>query len=259
MSPIRRGSRLAGATVLVLTLLATGCSISTDEEPSDASSSPSAETSPAETETSSTATPTLDPTPTEATATPTTPAPSPTVAPPTASGPEAALLAATELPGLNDTYTWREQRTGPAGTAPFGICQKFDLNSIGAMDTRERVFTGDGGSAGQQIADFADPQTALRATKVLQSWHQDCRSRVRGRNVVVRPIENVAVGSGSAWHYLVSYRRGGQGHFESFGAAVSGTRMALLRIAHTGDDHNYEPGQDPMELAVQAAAVKFAR
>jgi hypothetical protein len=27
---------------------------------------------------------------------------------------------------------------------------------------------------------------------------------------------------------------------------------------HDGQDHDYEPGQDPMELAVQAASAKMA-
>ena len=39
---------------------------------------------------------------------------------------------------------------------------------------------------------------------------------------------------------------------------MNGTRLTLLRLDHTGQDHNYEPGQEPMELAVKAAATKLA-
>ena len=34
-------------------------------------------------------------------------------------------------------------------------------------------------------------------------------------------------------------------------------RMTLLKMDHDGQDHNYEPGQDPMELAVKAASAKM--
>lgn len=243
----RTWSCIAGSALLVLTF--GGCSVTRDEEPSESRASERVETEPTPTETPTTPTPTPAPTST---------APTASVTPtPTASGPEAILLAASELPGLNDEFRWTEQRTGAAGTDGFGLCQKFDLNSIGAMDTRERVFTGDGASAGQQVAEFADAQTAGRASKVLQSWHADCGARVRGRKVRVGPISNVTVDQGRGWHYLVSYTRAGEGHFDALGHVVDGTRLTLIRMAHTGQDHNYDPGQDPMEVAVKAAAAKL--
>ena len=33
--------------------------------------------------------------------------------------------------------------------------------------------------------------------------------------------------------------------------------MTLIRMDHDGQDHNYPPGKDPMELAVKAAAAKL--
>ena len=35
------------------------------------------------------------------------------------------------------------------------------------------------------------------------------------------------------------------------------TRLSLLTMDHAGQDHNYPPGQDPMQLAVKAAAGKL--
>ena len=67
----------------------------------------------------------------------------------------------------------------------------------------------------------------------------------------------MAVPNGKGWWYLVSYNRGGTGHFHSFGVRLDGNRMTLLKMDHDGQDHNYEPGQDPMELAVKAASAKM--
>ena len=38
---------------------------------------------------------------------------------------------------------------------------------------------------------------------------------------------------------------------------LSGNRLSLVRMDHAGQDHNYPPGQDPMQLAVKAAAGKL--
>ena len=171
--------------------------------------------------------------------------------------PKAALLTAAEMPQLNSTSPWKVRRTGPASTRPFGLCQKFDLLSIGATSAVERTFTHETDTAGQQVAEFADAQTAVRASKVVEAWHRDCAERVRGQNVRVRPITNVPVANGTGWNYLVSFERGGTGHFHSLGLALSGTRMTLLRMDHDGQDHNYEPGKDPMELAVKAASARM--
>ncbi len=33
--------------------------------------------------------------------------------------------------------------------------------------------------------------------------------------------------------------------------------MTLLRMDHDGQDHNYPPGKDPMELAVKGASARM--
>jgi hypothetical protein len=140
---------------------------------------------------------------------------------------------------------------------PFGLCQKFDLLTIGATEAVERTFTHQTDTAGQQVAEFGDAQTAVRASKVLEAWQRDCAKRVRGENVRVQPISDVAVAKGTGWNYLVSFERGGTGHFHSLGVVRSGNRMALIRMDHDGQDHNYPPGKDPMELAVKAASARM--
>jgi hypothetical protein len=228
-----------------------GCSVSRDD---DKPSKARASESPKATETV-TEEPSTSPSPSVTASPSTTPtASSSTTAVAT---PEAALLTAAEMPRLNPQSPWKVRRTRPAGTRPFGLCQKFDLLSIGATEAVERTFSHQSDTAGQQVAEFADAQTAVRASKVLEAWQRDCAGRVRGQNVRVRPISDVAVAKGTGWDYLVSFERRGTGHFHSFGVVLSGNRMTLIRMDHDGQDHNYEPGKDPMELAVKAASARM--
>ena len=131
--------------------------------------------------------------------------------------------------------------------------------SIGAMSVVERSFTSrtPGDTAGQQVAEFPDAQNTVRASKVLESWHHTCNGQVRGRNVKVGPITSAPVAKGKGWWYIVSWNRGGRGHFHSFGMVFNRNRMTLLKMDHGGQDHDYPPGQDPMELAVKAASAKM--
>jgi hypothetical protein len=161
------------------------------------------------------------------------------------------------MPRLNSRAAWTQRSDGVAGTRPFGLCQRFDLLSIGALSAHEREFAFEGDSSGQQVAEFADGQTAVRAAKVLEAWHRQCSGRVRGSQVKVRAITPVQVANGKAWTYLVSFERGGEGHFHSLGMVLSGTRLTLVRIDHAGQDHNYPPGKEPTELAVKAASAKL--
>ena len=157
------------------------------------------------------------------------------------------------MPQLNSTSPWKVGRTGPAGTRPFGLCQKFDLLTIGATEAVERTFTHEGDTAGQQVAEFADAQTAVRASKVLEAWHRRlCRAgaAVRACGCGRSPTSPSPRGRGGTTSSASSRR--GTGHFHSLGLVLSGPRMTVLRMDHDGQDHNYPPGKDPMELAVKA-------
>jgi hypothetical protein len=247
----KRAATAAVATLGVLLSGAiSGCSISKDEEPAKREPATAQEPTPTPTEEPS-ETPSATPSPTASASASAAPA----------GTPEASLLGATELPQLNETSRWTERRTTVPGPTSFGLCQQFDTLSAGAMSVVERSFTtGTSGkdTAGQQVAEFPDAQNTVRASKVLEAWHRECTRHARGRNVKVRAITDVPVANGKGWWYLVSYTRGGAGYFHSFGVVFSGNRMTLLKMDHEGQDHNYEPGQDPMELAVMAASTKMA-
>jgi hypothetical protein len=223
----------------------------TDTASAEPSPTPSQSPTPTATATSSSsATPSPAASATEATTGAATPAPAPASS-------WGALLSAQELPRLGGS-SWTQRSTGDAGSQPFGLCQKFDLLSIGAERVRQRTFTAEGGAtAGQQVAQFPDAQNTVRAGKVLEAWHRDCVGRVGGERVRVRPLQDVPVSTGRGWRYLVSFERGGNGHLHSFGVVVSGDRLVLLRMDEEGQDHDYPAGRDPMELAVKAAAAKL--
>jgi len=236
------------ATFVVLALSAfissgalAGCSVSRDDKPGAAPDTASAE-------------PTPTPEPSATVTVTTTPVPSPSTSPSTPATPADALLSAAELPQLNPSARWTERRTGSAGQRPFGLCQRFDLLSIGAESVVERTYAHGKATAGQQVAVFPDAQNAVRASKVIEAWHRDCASRTEAR---VGPISDVAVPQGKGWWYLASSERQGVGHFHALGLALTGTRMSLVRMDVDGQDHDYAPGKDPVELAVKAISARL--
>jgi hypothetical protein len=247
---IRAAVAVLAASTIALSGVMAGCSVSRDDEADEPKTADTPDPTPTPTAEAST-----EPT-TSASVTPSTTT-SPSAATRTAATPEAALLSAAEMPQLNETSKWVERRTGPVSSRPFGVCQKFDLLSIGALSAVERTFSHGTDTAGQQVAEFPDAQNAVRASKVLEAWHRDCADRVRGTNVSVRPISDMPVVKGKGSWYLVSSERRAAGHFHSLGLVLSGTRMTLIRMDHDGQDHDYDPGADPMELAVKAAAGKL--
>lgn len=189
----------------------------------------------------------------------TTPAPLP-------AGPLATrLIEPGELPGLNDEWSWREVSTKPTGPEEFGQCAKFDVLSIGATESITRTYAEEGGTtsgagAAMQLVEFPDTKTAQRATKVLESWHDSCARRIKpSLSTKVSALQDVPVSADSGSWYLVitSKPKADEGHFHAFGMTVSGSRMALLTMDTEGQDRNYEPGEDPMELAVAMAADRI--
>ena len=250
----KRGASVAVATLgLLLSGALSGCSISKDDEPEKPDPTAAAEPTPTETD-EPTETPTPTPSPTTATA---TPAPEPGT-------PQAALLSGAELPPLNESLPWADGKTDVPGVTTFGLCQQFDILSIGAMNALERSFTATSGdTAGQQVAEFPDAQNTVRGSKVLEAWRGECRKTLREtsskkyKDIKVGALTPVAVPQGKGWYYIVSYTLGGEGHFHEFGVVYLRNKMTMLKMDHAGQDHNYEPGQDPMELAVKAASAKM--
>lgn len=268
MSTIRHRSLVAACAVagVILGSTLSGCSITRDDSAAPESASATENTSEPTEDATDDATEDATESPTTTSASPTPSPTTPTSAPADETGaptptevaaPEQALLTAAQMPRLNRSAAWTERRTDVAVSEPFGLCQKYDLLSIGAMSVHERIFAHQDDSAGQQIAEFPDAQNAVRATKVLEAWHRGCARQVPGTQVNVRELEAVPVTKGKGWTYLVSYERRGRGHFHSLGMVLAGNRITLIRIDHEGQDHNYPPGREPTELAVKAASAKL--
>jgi hypothetical protein len=165
-----------------------------------------------------------------------------------------------EVPGLNAAWHWQDGETGPAPADPFGACAKVDLGSIGATEVVQRTYFPPDDSddnAAEQVAEFPDANTAGRAWAVLGSWHDRCAAAIRdAADVKVGAFEAVPVSTGRARWYLLSWTPTGEetSRFEAFGMVQAGSRIAVLRMDHSGQDHSYPPGQDPMIGMVKGAA-----
>lgn len=261
---------LARPTVVAATLasLATvalgGCSqpvTHTSERPasstttSSAPASTSAETvspaPPAETTTSAAPTPT-DPATSEA----------------PAGTPGGRLLAAADVPGFNDEFTWKVGATRAREPRDlFGTCQRFAMTSIGAESVVHRTFLPAGpgpgtDEAGELVAEFPDSTTARRAFAVLRSWRDGCAARLKDRTKPkVGALQDVPVDGGTAGWYLATYGPvpgdPDAQYFDAQGMTVVGNRIAMVEMALAGQDYNYEPGQEPMVAALQHAAGRL--
>jgi hypothetical protein len=171
------------------------------------------------------------------------------------------LLPTAQVPGLNAQWKWQDGETGAATGDPFGVCAKADLVSIGASDVVSRTwFPPDDSddSAAEQVAEFPDATTAATAWTVLKAWHDRCgRAMDPAAGLKVGPLTPVAVDAGSARWYLLSWTPPGEetGRFETFGMALDGTHIAVLRMDHSGQDHSYPAGKDPMVGMVVGAAA----
>ena len=229
---------------LLVTGLLTGCTHSDDSPGTPAQGEVSARPTPSA--------PTTSPSPAPSTTSPKTPA-----------SPADRLLTTAQVPGLRPGWQWQDGETGPAGTDPFGVCAKVDLASIGATDVLSRTWFPPDDSddnAAEQVAEFPDANTAARAWAVLKSWHDKCGQQAADHpGLKVGALSPAPVRSGTARWYLSSWTPSGEetGRFETLGAVLAGTRIATLRMDHSGRDHTYPPGKDPMVAMIAAAADRL--
>lgn len=246
MRALPASGRLTGA-VLACLFLASACTNSDDTPPAPAAGEQPSTPAPATTPTTSTG------------VTSPTASPSATVDPSPASLTD-RLLPTSAVPGLNSAWTWQDGETGPAGTEPFGFCAKVDLASIGATEVVERSYFPPDDSddnAAEQVAEFADATSTSRAWSVLAAWRRTCGRTISADLALeVRPMTAVPVVAGTARWYLLSWTPVGEetGRFEALGMVRNGTRIAVLRMTNSGQDHNYPAGQEPMVGMVEAAA-----
>lgn len=257
-----RRTRMALAltsAALAVTLAACDSPVEIDVAPTpDSSSSPS-----------ESPTPTPSPTPSPSDTPSPTPSPSisPTLEPVAPAGLADRLLAADDVPGFNEQFTWRESTTRKTeGTEPFGTCQKFAMTSIGASRVAVREFVpadgSSGSSAGHLVAEFPDSETARRAYDVLRSWRGQCDEALADYDQSEIGAFEPVTAEGEAGWYLLFYGPPETGSldeawFDAQGMALVGKRVAVLELRTIGQDYNYPSGQEPMVAAVQRAADKL--
>ncbi len=248
-------SRVA-VTAAALALSLTGCASETELDQRAASDQPTSTPSATSTQTpSATAEPTAEPT--------SGPTSGPTFGP--ALTLKQRLLPTSSVPGLNAAWTWQDGKTRRPGTAPFGICARVDLRSIGATEVVERTWFPPDDSddnAAQQVATFADAKSAAQAWSVLASWRTSCGETVSADiGLNVRPMTAVTVPDGQARWYLVSWEPVGDetGRFEALGIVRNSATLTVLRITNSSQDYNYPLGREPMVGMVRAAAALLAK
>jgi len=270
--PASHARLLAPLTVAVLLATSAGCGSdrqeSTPPPPSDSPSSAAASETPSETPSES-STPTGTPSETPSETPNETPSETPTDAPSEAANEtgtsvpralDSLLLPASRLPGFNDTWTWAVKGTGPQ-RSPFGICQRFQMQDLGAAETVVRRYQPaggiTGGIGGHLVSRFVDDRSASQTMQVLQSWHDRCKDRLdRFETARVGPMTSVRTSRGTASWYLVTHAKANadEGRFDALGVLRDGSTVELLLLNLEGQDYNYEQGKEPMVQALRNAA-----
>jgi hypothetical protein len=188
-----------------------------------------------------------------------------------ASRARASRIPADELPGLNDAWTWRVESRGPGpGEFPPSLCTLSSLESIGASSTYRTDYDSKASKADRatvMTAVFPDEHTATLAKTVLRSWHAQCERRLKNqlgyKRVSVSPIDEIATDVGPAEHWLSAYGplndNPDEGWFQAEGFVADGDTLTYVVILSVGQDYDYEPGQQPVELALGIAGAKLAQ
>lgn len=191
--------------------------------------------------------------------------------PPPGSGPEAMVLRAGEMPGLNDQHSWKTIGTADEEPPkPLWACQVTDFASIGATNVAVRRFVGqpgggDSAKARSEVITFADPQSAARGFAVLRAWHDRCEDQLRQQGhtnvrVDASPTPVDVSGGDAEWRLAIYGPVKGDpnaGFFDATGYVKEGSRISLTTMVNVGQDYNYPPGKEPIVGAVQNSAVKL--
>jgi hypothetical protein len=182
---------------------------------------------------------------------------------------KASRIPAGELPGLNDTWTWRVESQGPGpGESAPSLCTLSSLESVGAKSSYRTDYdsaVSKSAHATVITAVFPDLQTATLAKTVLRSWQAQCARRLKHQfsyeNVTVGPIGKVQTDVGVGEEWLSSFGpvagHADEAWFQGEGFVADGDTLTYVVIASIGQDYNYEPGQQPVELALAVAGAKL--
>jgi hypothetical protein len=183
----------------------------------------------------------------------------------TAKRAKASQIPASELPGFNDTWTWELASEGEGeGDSQPSRCMLSSLGSIGAASTYRTDYNHPGVKTARATvitAVFPDEHTAVLAKTVLRSWHAQCEQRLKQEfgytRASVSRIQTDATDVGPGEQWLSSFGPV-PGHpddtwFQGEGFVEDDDTLTYIVIVDTGQDYNYETGQQPMDLAVVVA------
>jgi hypothetical protein len=180
-------------------------------------------------------------------------------------------IPAGDLPGLNDTWTWKVDSRGKGeGESLPSTCMLSSLSSIGAASTYRTDYKSPGVSADVARATvitavFPDQHTAVLAKTVLHSWQAQCEHRLKKdlgyRHAKTTKIQKDSTDVGPAEQWLSSYGpvsdSPDDSWFQAEGFVEDADTLTYIVIANTGQDYNYETGQQPIDLALAVAAEQL--
>lgn len=180
---------------------------------------------------------------------------------------KASQIPASELPGFNDTWTWKIASEGDGeGESPPSLCMLSSLNSIGAASTYRTDYKHPGDKSARATvitAVFPDQHTATLAKTVLRSWHAQCLQRLKKELKYQRAkvskiyTDSTDVGPGEQW--LSSFGpvpdNPDDTWFQGEGFVEDDDTLSYIVIVNAGQDYNYEVGQQPVDLALVVAGT----
>jgi hypothetical protein len=180
-----------------------------------------------------------------------------------------AQIPASDLPGLNDTWTWQVKSEGAGeGDSRPSLCMLSSLESIGAASAYRTDYNHPGvknARASVITAVFPDQHTAVLAKTVLRSWQAQCERRLKKdlgykrasvSKIYTHPTD---VGPGEQW--LSAFGpvpgRPDDGWFQAEGFVEDGDTMTYIVIVNVGQDYEYDEGQQPLDRALVVAGERL--
>jgi hypothetical protein len=185
----------------------------------------------------------------------------------TAKRAKASQIPASEMPGLNDTWTWELASEGEGeGDSQPSRCMLSSLESIGAASTYRTDYNHPGVKTARATvitAVFPDEHTAVLSKTVLRSWHAQCEKRLKKELGYTRAsvskirTDPTDVGPGEQWLSIFGPVPGhpDDGWFQGEGFVEDADTLTYIVIVSVGQDYNYDEGQQPMDLALVAAGA----
>ena len=180
----------------------------------------------------------------------------------------AELLSAQRMPGLNPETSWEEAATYPNEGPDFSVvCQLHPWMSIGSTAVVRRDYAGLAESTAiSLVAEFATGRNAKRADAVWTAWAHDCEATATAAGHKHAHINDVpyrvrtVVGPARWWLLTYGPVEGDPqaSYLQAFGLVRYNDRLALVRMTSVGQDYSYEPGQEPVAVALRRTAQLLA-